>query len=67
MLSAAWAGKDSFFRRSFEVRNIPIPDGAESITLETDQFYAPADRSRPWRQSTDQRHLGLRIYSCALR
>jgi hypothetical protein len=47
--------------------DIAIPDGGESITLETDQFYAPADRSRPWRKSTDQRHLGLRIYRCELR
>ena len=47
--------------------DIAIPDGAEEITLETDQFYAPADRSRPWRKSTDQRHLGLRIYKCEFR
>jgi len=44
-----------------------IPDGAESIVLETDQFYAPVDRSRPWRKSTDRRHLGLRMYQCELR
>jgi hypothetical protein len=47
--------------------DIAIPDGAESITLEADQFYAPADRSRPWRKSTDLRHLGLRIYRCEVR
>jgi hypothetical protein len=47
--------------------DIAVPDGAESISLETDQFYAPADRSRPWRKSADQRHLGLRIFRCELR
>jgi hypothetical protein len=47
--------------------DMPIPDGVESLVLETDQFYAPADRSRPWRKSTDRRHLGLRIYRCELR
>jgi len=46
--------------------DVPIPDGAESLILETDQFYAPADRSRPWRKSTDLRHLGLRIYRCEI-
>jgi hypothetical protein len=43
--------------------NIPIEGGAP-IVLETDQVFAPADRSR---RSGDQRHLGLRIFKCELR
>ena len=35
-----------------------------SITLETDQVFVPAERSR---RSADRRHLGLRIFRCALR
>jgi hypothetical protein len=45
--------------------NIPIANAGESITLETDQVFVPADRS--WRPSADRRHLGLRIFKCALR
>lgn len=36
------------------------------ITLETDQTFAPAERSRPWRPSGDRRRLGLRIFRCEL-
>ena len=36
----------------------------ETISLETDQVFAPADRSR---RSADRRHLGLRILKCELR
>ena len=36
----------------------------ETISLETDQVFAPADRSR---RSADRRHLGLRIFKCELR
>jgi hypothetical protein len=43
--------------------NIPV-EGAEPIVLETDQVFAPADRSR---RTGDQRHLGLRIFKCELR
>jgi hypothetical protein len=44
--------------------NIPI-DGAETpIVLETNQVFAPADRSR---RSADRRYLGLRIFKCELR
>ena len=43
--------------------NIPI-EGSGPIVLETDQFFAPADRSR---RTGDQRHLGLRIFKCELR
>jgi hypothetical protein len=47
--------------------DIAIPNAADPITLETDQVFAPAGRSRPWRKSGDLRHLGLRIYKCELR
>jgi hypothetical protein len=43
--------------------NIPI-EGAAPIVLETDQVYAPADRSR---RTADRRHLGLRIFKCELK
>jgi hypothetical protein len=42
--------------------NIPVDEGP--IVLETDQVFAPADRSR---RSGDRRHLGLRIFKCELR
>jgi len=35
-----------------------------TITLETDQMYVPAERSRRMR---DRRHLGLRVFDCDLR
>ncbi len=35
-----------------------------AITLETDQTFVPAERSR---RSTDRRHLGLRIFTCDVR
>ena len=44
--------------------DIPIEAAAETISLETDQVFAPADRSR---RSADRRHLGLRIFKCELR
>ena len=47
--------------------DVAIPDAADTITLETDQVFAPADRSRPWRRSRDLRHLGLRIVKCEIR
>jgi hypothetical protein len=43
--------------------NIPI-EGSGPVVLETDQVFAPADRSR---RTGDQRHLGLRIFKCELR
>ena len=46
-------------------RDVPIADAAETIVLETDQVFLPADRS--WRGSADRRHLGLRILTCELR
>jgi hypothetical protein len=44
--------------------NVPIANAGDAIVLETDQVYAPADRSR---RSADRRHLGLRIFKCELR
>jgi hypothetical protein len=43
--------------------NIPI-EGTAPIVLETDQVFAPADRSS---RTGDQRHLGLRIFKCELK
>jgi hypothetical protein len=45
---------------------IPIP-AAKTVTISTDQTYRPADRSRFWRRSHDQRQLGLRIFRCEVR
>ena len=47
--------------------DIGIPDVGDTIILETDQIFVPADRSRPWRRSGDLRHLGLRIFKCELK
>jgi hypothetical protein len=46
--------------------DIPIPDPhrIESIVLETDQVFTPADRSR---RTADRRRLGLRIFKCEVR
>ncbi len=44
--------------------NVPVPNGTEVVTLETDQVFQPADRSR---RSADRRHLGLRVFKCELR
>ena len=42
-----------------------LVSGDESaITIETDQMYVPAERSRRMR---DRRHLGLRMFECDLR
>jgi len=46
-------------------RDIPLGDARGILVLETDQVFAPADRS--WRASADRRHLGLRIFRCELR
>lgn len=43
---------------------IPISRPAALITVETDQTYVPAERSR---RTQDRRHLGLRIFSCEIR
>ena len=44
--------------------DIPIPNGIDSIVLQTDQVFTPADRSR---RTADRRHLGLRIFKCEVR
>lgn len=44
--------------------NIPVANAGKTLTLETDQVFAPSDRSR---RSADRRHLGLRIFKCELR
>ncbi len=44
--------------------DLPVPDGIEVVTLETDQVFQPADRTRG---SEDRRHLGLRIFKCEVR
>jgi hypothetical protein len=44
--------------------DLPVPDGIEVITLETDQVFQPADRSS---KSQDRRHLGLRIFKSEVR
>jgi hypothetical protein len=46
----------------------PLPAAAggedQTITLETDQAYVPAERSR---RTQDRRRLGLRIFTCEIR
>ena len=55
--------------REFEVA-IPVSadliagQGETVLTLETDQWYVPAERN--WRPSKDRRHLGLRIFRCEI-
>jgi hypothetical protein len=44
--------------------HIPIENASGTIVLETDQVFAPADRSR---RTQDRRHLGLRIFKCEIR
>ncbi len=44
--------------------DVPIPGGSDTVVLETDQTYVPAERSR---RTQDRRHLGLRIFKCELR
>jgi hypothetical protein len=44
--------------------DLPVPDGIEVVTFETDQVFQPADRSRT---SQDRRHLGLRIFKVEVR
>jgi len=44
--------------------DLPVPDGIEVVTFETDQVFQPADRSR---KSQDRRHLGLRIVKVEVR
>jgi len=38
--------------------------GETLLTIETDQWYVPAETN--WRPTQDRRHLGLRLYECRL-
>jgi hypothetical protein len=40
-------------------------DGDTTLTIETDQWYVPAETN--WRPTRDRRRLGLRIFVCELR
>lgn len=50
--------------------DLPIPEdvvvsgGETPITLETDQWYVPADTN--WRPTQDRRHLGMRMFEVSL-
>jgi hypothetical protein len=44
--------------------DVPIENAADTIVLETDQSYVPAERSR---RSQDRRQLGLRIFKAEIR
>jgi hypothetical protein len=44
--------------------DIPIADVGDTLVLETDQVWVPAERSR---RTQDRRHLGLRIFKCEVR
>jgi hypothetical protein len=44
--------------------DVPIADPGDTIVLETDQVWVPAERSR---RTQDRRHLGLRIFKCDVR
>jgi hypothetical protein len=44
--------------------DVPIENVADTIVLETDQSYVPAERSR---RSQDRRQLGLRIFKAEIR
>lgn len=53
---------------SFTIRTVVpaelVAGDEASITIETSEWYIPAER---WlRRSTDQRHLGLKVFSCVL-
>jgi hypothetical protein len=44
--------------------DVPIENLGDTIVLETDQTYVPAERSR---RTQDRRHLGLRIFNVRIR
>ena len=44
--------------------DVPLDTATDTIVLETDQIYVPADRSR---RTQDRRHLGLRIFTVTIR
>ena len=60
-LLSAEAGND--FAWSFRVPAAALTSSGGAITIETDQFFRPADRG----QGADQRALGLRIYLVTLK
>jgi hypothetical protein len=39
-------------------------EGETRLTIETDQWYVPAETN--WRPTQDRRHLGLRLFECEL-
>jgi hypothetical protein len=55
------AGSD--FGWSFRVPAAALETSGGAITIETDQFFRPADRG----QGADRRALGLRIYQVKVR
>jgi hypothetical protein len=46
------------------VRDVPLPGSGDTIVLETDQAYVPAERSG---RTQDRRRLGLRFFTVELR
>lgn len=44
--------------------DVVVADGETLITLETDQWYIPAETN--WRPTQDRRHLGLRVFELTL-
>ncbi|HZR27064.1 MAG TPA: hypothetical protein VFA59_25935 [Vicinamibacterales bacterium] len=60
-------GSRELARRSVDADfsiDVPLPANADSVTIDTDQTYVPAERSR---RTLDRRQLGLRIFRCELR
>jgi len=53
---------DQMLRDDFEL-TIPVDHPTDTLVLETDQTYVPAERSR---RTQDRRRLGLRILICEL-
>lgn len=43
--------------------HVPLAQPVGTITLQSDQFYVPAERTR---RSRDRRHLALRIFNCEI-
>jgi len=56
--------------RSFSVeisipREVVSASGETRLSIETDQWYVPAETN--WRPTADRRHLGLRLFQCDVR
>lgn len=45
--------------------DVVSPEGETTVTIETDQWYVPAETN--WRPTQDRRHLGLRIFEWDVR